>query len=301
MLRHFTILLTGLLLTTGTSTARDLEIVSDIAPIGALLQAVTLGIQSPETLIQSAVSPHDFALKPSDIRTIENADVIFWLGPDATPALAKLLQSERFKGRAVDLATLDGMMHLPHRKAGVFSGAPAVGALDPHLWLAPLNAKIWVLAMAKVLSARDPQNAAAYQTNSANLIMAIDQSIGQIETRFAQIPPVPFVQFHDAFQYFEASFGLKPIGAATVEDEDATSLGTIAALREALSLAASTCVFVRNQTQTKRAQPLLDAAGSAAGWLDPIGADIPASDFTYPALLQSVAKGYADCFALARE
>lgn len=301
MLRHLTFLLAGWLVAAGTSAARDLDIVSDIAPINALLQAVTQGIQTPETLIKSAVSPHDFALKPSDIRTIEQADVIFWLGPDAAPALAKLLHSERFKGKAIDLAALAGVMHLPHRKAGVFSGAPTDGALDPHLWLSPLNAKIWVLAMGKVLSAKDQQNAAAYQANSANLIMAIDQSVGQIKTRFARTPPVPFVQFHDAFQYFETSFNLSSIGAATIEDEDATSLGTIAALRGALSMAAPTCVFVRNQTQTKRAQPLLDAAGSTAGWLDPLGADIPAADFTYPALLQSVAKGYADCFALARE
>ncbi|MEJ6501908.1 MAG: zinc ABC transporter substrate-binding protein [Rhodobacterales bacterium] len=300
MLRRITFLLAALILAAGTTTARDLNIVSDIAPINALLQAVTQGIQTPVTLIKSSVSPHDFALKPSDIRTIEQADVIFWLGPDATPALAKLLQSDRFADKAVNLAALDGVMQLGLRKAGVFSSDSAADGLDPHMWLAPENAKIWAKAMTGNLSSNDPQNAETYQANLANLVDAIDQAVGRIRTRFAQTPPVPYVQFHDAFQYFETSFGLSPLGAATSEDDESTSLGTIASLRQVLSAAPSTCVFVRDDIQAKRAAPLTDATGRKTGWLKPLGNGIADVETTYPALLDSLAKGYADCFALAR-
>ena len=105
------------------------------------------------------------------------------------------------------------------------------------------------------------------------------------------------MQFHDAFQYFENRFGLVPMGLATTGDSETTSLGTAAALRNALAQSNGACVFTSSQTQMARAGVLLNVEGVTAGTLDALGRDRARGRFDYPALLVSVADGFLACLA----
>ena len=285
-----------LLIAASMAQARSLTVLSDIAPVNVLVQAVAKDLQHPTPLIELQQSAHDFALRPSDIGRLGQADLIIWLGPQATPALAKLMATADLAAKSLDLSAIDGVNRLGLRKSGLFSQNADRPGLDPHLWLDPANAILWTGAIASALGQADPDNSAEYQENAAALIAEITQTSAQIRSALAVAPPVPFVQYHDGFQYFETAFGLSAIGSATAEDEESTSLGVISALREALAVGPRSCVFTRDAAQTKRAAPLLEIPGSRRGALDPIGRNLPDAAFTYPALLQSVAAGYLDCF-----
>ena len=119
-----------------------------------------------------------------------------------------------------------------------------------------------------------------------------------IERDLAAVPPVPFVQFHDAFHHFELRFALAPLGAATAEDEESLSLGVIGDLRSALEVAAPACLFASNEAVADRARALLEIDGVVPGFLDALGRDLPEA-FTYPELLRAVADGYLGCFRTA--
>jgi len=277
--------------------ARDLVVISDIAPVQALVKAVSAGVQSPHLLVPTRLSTHEFTLKPSDFRALNKADLVIWLGPKATPVLAKLMARADMAAKSVALGQAIGVTRLQLRRSGLFQGQTPRDALDPHMWLSPDNAQIWVGVIATALTKADPDNAATYQTNAAHVTQQITASANRARTLLASTPALPYVQFHEAYQYFEATFGLHALGAATAEDEENTSLGTITVLRQTLTAHAPACVFVRDDVQAIRAAPLTEDTGAHFGKLDPLGRGLDAAAYTYPALLMSVAQGYADCFA----
>ena len=277
--------------------AKPLNLIADTAPVNALLAAIVKGVQTSDPLIPVRQSVHDFALKPSDIRQLQSADLIVWLGPQASPALAKLMLDADFSGKALDLAKVLGINRIGLRKSGVFDDRPTRPALDPHMWLSPENAELWASAMQDVLVEQDPENAEIYRANTVRLLDEINAARTKVKALLAQAPVLPYVQFHDAYQYFEASFNLSPIGAATAEDEESTSLGILTDLRQELAKAGPACVFARDAQQAARALPLIEGTGAHPGRLDPLGRDLAPETYTYPNLLLSVAQGYADCFA----
>ena len=286
------------LLAAAPLAAKPLKILTDIRPIQALVSEVTGGVVLPDMLLTSGVDGHDFALKPSDLRKVQSADLVIWAGPDAVPGLAKILARPEISVKSLRLDTVTGTLHLPLRHSGVFREADAAMAEfdDPHRWLSPKNARLWIAAIVKRLAALDPENAPVFRANAAGLDMAIEIAEAQISAALDPHKSRRFVQFHDALQYFEIGFGLRPIGFVTVGDADAASLGSIAELREALIKHQPACVFVAPGAQAKRALPLLEGTNARLGFVDPLGTTDAQNPQSYVQLLLDISKGYVECF-----
>lgn len=280
------------MLVAGAGMARaELVIVTDIAPVSALLRDVTGA--PPRQILPDAVSPHDFALRPSDMRLLQEADLIVWLGPQASPGLAKAMQRIDFADKALDLSAVPGTFHLPVRRAGRFGRAGDAGGTDPHLWLDPDNARLWAAAIAARLALLDPARAGSYDVGLARLAAALDAVEDAAKARLGRDGAAPYLQFHDAFQYFERHFGLQPLGAATAGDEESLSLGIVADLRSLLAEQPGACLFLSDANEQRRAAALLD--NMRIGWLDALGRTLPASGYSYPDLIAANAEGFTAC------
>lgn len=279
--------------------ARPVAILTDVAPVQALVSQLTKDLQTPDQLIASMQSIHDHALKPSDIRRLQAADLIIWLGPQSTPSLAGIMARPEFARNALELNALAGTLLLARRKPGLLmasaNAAPVPDAHDPHTWLYPPSARLWADHIATRLIALDPENAAIYRANNHEL----QAEIAQIETEGKVMLTVPgarpFLQFHDAFQYFEEYFNLSPLGTVTADDEDAASLGTILSLRAELANHPSTCLFLRDHLQAERAHALADIPGVITTEIDALGRDGNAVPASYPALISGIVAAFAKC------
>src|SRR6056300_1150557 len=80
-----------MILSAGVSWADTPRVAVDIAPVHSLVARVMDGIGSPSLIIAPGASPHDYRLRPSEATALQNADVIFWIGPTLTPWLDKAL------------------------------------------------------------------------------------------------------------------------------------------------------------------------------------------------------------------
>ena len=69
------------------------KVVADIAPVHSLVSKVMNGVGRPKLIIPAINSPHEYQLKPSNAKDIEDANIIFWIGEDLTPWLTKLFQA----------------------------------------------------------------------------------------------------------------------------------------------------------------------------------------------------------------
>ncbi len=301
MFRNAVIGLMLLVLQAMPAVARPLNIVTDIAPIRALSAAIAGPDISPDNLIPAAISPHDFVLKPSHMRQLAKADLIIWLGPRSTPALARPLARADVEKRLLTLNQLPGTLLLSLRAPGLFGYrpssitplAPRPENIDPHSWLAPDNLRLWARTIARRLSALDPDKTATYQGNLKQFLARLDKTERDIRQEF-QPPLKPFVQYHDSFQYFERGFGLLPLGAATTGAMESASLGTIIGLRDALADQGDACVFVTSPALKNRAAPLL-TYGATLAVVDPLGRDIDPADYTPTTQLRHIAAQMAAC------
>ncbi|WP_162150926.1 zinc ABC transporter substrate-binding protein [Ahrensia sp. 13_GOM-1096m] len=112
-----------LLLCTSANAAP--KVVASIAPIHSLVSMVMGDVAEPELLLNANVSPHDFSLKPSDARAIQNADVVFWVGPALEAFLAKPLEALDSKDTNVALIDAKGLTLLDFRDGEKIAAAGA--------------------------------------------------------------------------------------------------------------------------------------------------------------------------------
>jgi zinc transport system substrate-binding protein len=167
--------------------------------------------------------------------------------------------------------------------------------IDPHAWLDPENARLWLDVIAAELSARDPDNAAVYAANAAAGRAEIDTASAVVAAAVAPLKDAGFVVFHDAYQYFEARFGLAAAGAITLGDATDPSPARVAEIRDAVAELGVACVFSEPQFDPGLVAAVLEGASAKTAVIDPLGTSLaPGPDF-YPALLNELGASMAGC------
>jgi len=98
------------------------EVVVSILPLHSLTANLMRGVGAPHLLMPAGQSPHAAQLKPSQVRQLEGADLIVWIGPSFEQSLAKIIARPRENGgaRMVTLLEDDSILHLPVRDGGLW-------------------------------------------------------------------------------------------------------------------------------------------------------------------------------------
>lgn len=258
-------------------------------------------VGQPVQIVRGYGSPHAYQMRPSDAAHLRDADLILWIGPSLETFLQRPLSRHREGTRVIALSTSPGLRLLANRPGGVRAGDAHIhdhseaDSFDPHIWLSPLNAKLMASAIARELATLDPANAPIYAGNLERLNQRIDDMQGSIQSRLAPVANTPFVVFHDAFQYFEESFGLNAVGSVTVSPDQMPSALRIRALKEAIDKSNARCVFREPQFESALMQVLLEGSKARAGVLDPLGADIDPGPDAYFELMNGNADALLEC------
>lgn len=174
-------------------------------------------------------------------------------------------------------------------------GHDHAGGIDSHLWLDPRNAQVWVAALATQLAAQDPKNAETYRQNANAAIARLEELEQSLDARLSSLRDLRFVVFHDAYQYFEARFGLQALGAVAISDARDPSPARLAALRAAIEEAGADCALAEPQFNPGLLEAVFEGAKTRSLVIDPIGAELaPGTDF-YGALLNGMAATFEAC------
>jgi zinc transport system substrate-binding protein len=299
-------LLAALLIVAGGPARAEPSVVATIKPLHSLVAAVMRGVGTPTLLIPGTMSPHTFTLKPSDARTLEEARVVFWIGPDLETALTHPL-----KTLAAD-ATVETMMTAPGITQRAFAdghdhdhGDAAKkdddghqhGAQDPHLWLDPHNARAMVAVIAATLSEAMPEHAGTFAANAADMTAILGRMDDEIATTLEPVWFKPFLTFHDSLGHFEARFGLAQGEAISVNPEVKPGAKRIAELREEIRQDGFVCVFIEPQFDPSIARVIVEGSNVRIATLDPLGSALDAGPSLYPQLILGIAKTLHDCLA----
>lgn len=113
---------TALLFLTPALASAAPDVVVSVKPIHSLVASIMKGVGEPSLIVEGAASPHTYTLKPSNARALENADLVFWVGPGLEAFLEKPLEALPKDAKVVELEDAAGLTKLPFREGGAFEG-----------------------------------------------------------------------------------------------------------------------------------------------------------------------------------
>ena len=115
-----TIISTSVTLASVTAVQADVNVVASIKPVHSLVAAVMQGVGTPDLIVQGAGSPHTYALKPSQAKQLQEADLVFWMSHDLEAFLEKPIEGIATKATSVLLTESHGLTKLTFREGGAF-------------------------------------------------------------------------------------------------------------------------------------------------------------------------------------
>lgn len=323
----------AVLFSNAARAADEPRVVATIKPIHSLVAQVMSGVASPRLLVEGAASPHTYALKPSDARALHSAQLVFRVSADLEPFTRKIVASLPSTVTVVTLKDASGVATLAQRTGDTFErhaheeeedhesapsdahndhdhhgdnhdgddhddhGDHAEGTTDSHIWLDPDNAKAMTRAIADALAKTYPEHKETFEANASKALSEIDATSADITHELEPLKGVPFVVFHDAYQYFERRFGINAIGSITVSPDIQPSAKRLTAIREKIRALGAECVFAEPQFKSKLVDAVIEGTKARAGTLDPEGALVEPGPGLYSTLLRNLAAGLKRCLA----
>lgn len=199
-------------------------IADTVRQVGGERVAVT-GLMGP------GVDPHLYKASAGDVRTLREADAIFYGGLFLEGKMGEVLEelAERVPTVAVSEAIPRSELLDPP------PGAAPEEEHDPHVWFDP---SLWTHAVAAIrdqLSELDPDGRDAYAANAKRLLAEMDDLEREGRAAFAQVPERHrvLVTSHDAFAYFGRAFGLDVFaiqGISTASEATTADVDRVAAV-----------------------------------------------------------------------
>lgn len=104
----------------GTALADVPNVAVDIAPVHSLVARVMEGVGAPSLIVAPGASPHEYSLRPSEAKALQDAELVFWVGPELTPWLDDAIDTLADDATIVELMESEGTTELPLRENALF-------------------------------------------------------------------------------------------------------------------------------------------------------------------------------------
>jgi zinc transport system substrate-binding protein len=282
------------------------KVVVSIAPLHSLAAGLMAKESPPHLLVKNGRSPHAYALRPSDARALQKADLIFWVGENLETFLVKPLKNQSGKSLVTTLHEASGMKILANRDSGEWGHESSSdsdnhdhgeGGEDMHLWLDPDNAKIIVGVMAEALITADQENREIYIKRKKSLIAQLDSLDRELKKSLAPFSKVPFMVFHDGFQYFEQHYRLKAVGAITPSAQKSPGARRINRVQNLLKNSQIRCLFKEPQFNSAIVRTVIGKKKIEIGLLDPMGSRFNPGVDHYFNTMRAIANSLISCLS----
>jgi zinc transport system substrate-binding protein len=185
-------------------------------------------------LLPANVSPHDFSLRPSHIRRLQEAELVVWLGPELEPYLAKV------------------MAQVPGHKQLIINQGLLSSDYGQHPWTSPE----YLLQGMRQLSLH-----LGKAWNSGSWLKTISELQQQLLVHTVELNQnnQGYVVYHDGLGGFEAYFGLKHLASFTGADDQPPGAKRLAAIAQLAKEGKVACILIDHEVKPKLVDAVLDA------------------------------------------
>ena len=259
------------------------NIVADVvAQVGG--EAINLA-----ALLPVGADPHSYTLAPQDVRTLNEAHVVFVNGLGLEEGMESTL--ENLDGEAAVVSVNQAVETIEFGEAGdehdeehegeehegeehedeEHEGEEHEGeehahdGADPHTWTSVHNVETWVASIVETLSALDPASAETYAANGAAYLEQLAALERDIDDLIAPLPAErrKLVTDHDVFSYFASEHDFEIVGTVIpgLTTTAEPSAQEIAALSQQIEAEGVSAIFVGTTVGDQLAQQIANDAG----------------------------------------
>jgi len=252
------VLLFGAALAVPAGAADRFKAVTTFTVIADMARNVAGDVATVESITKPGAEIHNYQPTPGDILKAQDADLVLWNG------LNLELWFEKFFRNLADVPAAivsDGIEPM-----GIAEG-PYAGKPNPHAWMSPDTAMVYVDNIRDAFVANDPHNAAAYTANAEAYKARIRAAVDPIRAELATIPEARrwLVTSEGAFSYLARDFGLRE---AYIWPINADQQGTPQQVRRVIDIVrenAVPAVFSESTVSDKPARQVARETGAAYG------------------------------------
>ena len=293
----------------GSATqAANAAVVASLKPLGFIASAIADGVTQTQVLLPDGASEHDYSLRPSDVKRLQGADLVVWIGPEMEAFMEKSV-SNIPAAKQVTIAQLKDVKPLlmkgadddddehdhDHDHGEKGDAHHHHGDYNMHLWLSPEIARASAVAIHEKLVELMPQSRAKLDANLKDFEAQLASTETQVGNELAPLKGKGYFVFHDAYGYFEKQFGLTPLGHFTVNPEIQPGAQRLHEIRTQLVEQKATCVFAEPQFRPAVVESVARGTSVRMGTLDPLGTNIKLGKTSYSEFLSQLANQYASC------
>ncbi|WP_226101651.1 zinc ABC transporter substrate-binding protein ZnuA [Dickeya oryzae] len=324
------VLATGALLASlATMSTACAAVVTSIRPLAFIAAAIADGVTPTEVLLPDGASPHDYALRPSDVQRLKSAQLVIWVGPEMEAFLSKALQplpAERQIALSQQPAIRTLLLQESHPEHAVAENdahhdadhdnhashehdhgnepenhqdsdddGHHHGEFNMHIWLSPEMAQASAIAIHAKLVELMPQNKDKLDANLRKFTEKLAQTDKNIVNMLTPVRGKGYFVFHDAYGYFEQHYGLTPLGHFTINPAIAPGAQRLNQIRTQLVEHKAVCVFAEPQFRPAVINAVAKGTDVRIGVLDPLGSDIALDQDSYMRFLSQLSEQYLSC------
>jgi len=207
MYRQLTTLWVLLLIASSSWADAPLKVVTTIKPIHYILSGLLAGSTPPQLLVDGAQLPYHYRLSEPQKKSIQQADLIVWVGPELEKFMLEPLQQLNANTTVLTLLDNEEIKVLPSRWDE--------SKRDPFFWLDSRNIIILTDELARVLMKVDPERKALYERNRHQLLLRLARLDRNLEYGYRGLKSGIGMAYYDTLQYFEQAYALKIRGVVT--------------------------------------------------------------------------------------
>jgi manganese/iron transport system substrate-binding protein len=283
-----------LLATSGAAQAqgkKPFRVVTTFTVIQDIAQNVAGSAAVVESITKPGAEIHDYQPTPLDIVRAQAADLVLWNGFNLERWFEKFFENVK---DVPAVTVTEGV-----EPVGISEG-PYTGKPNPHAWMSPTNALIYVENIRKALVKFDPANADAYNKNAAEYaakLRAIDEPLRK---RLEAIPQNQrfLVSSEGAFSYLTRDYKMQE---AYLWPINADEQGTPKQVRKVIDLVRKNkipVVFSESTISDRAAKQVARETGAKYGGvlyvdsLSAVGGPVPTYLDLLKVTVETIAKGF---------
>ena len=234
------------------------KVVTTFTVIQDIAQNVAGDAATVESITKPGAEIHEYEPTPKDIVKAQSADLILWNGLNLERWFERFFQNIKDKPAVV---VTEGIKPL-----SIYEG-PYKDAPNPHAWMSPSNALIYIENIKNAFVKYDPQNADTYQKNAAAYAEKIKQLDKPLREKLSKIPADQrwLVTSEGAFSYLAKDYDLKE---GYLWPINAEQQGTPQQVRKLIDLVKKNhipVVFSESTVSAKPAQQVAKESGAKYG------------------------------------
>lgn len=168
------------------------RVVASVLPVWVFAKNVAGERAEVSLLVRSGTDPHEFTLKPSDVRKLEEADLVLINGAGLEKNFIRGIDPDKVFDTSGGIEII------------MLGRTP-----DPHLWLDPLMASQQVDKIARALSEVDPEGIDIYIKNAQTYKNRLIKLHEEIAKGILMLGTKRLITYHESFNYFAERYGLK--------------------------------------------------------------------------------------------